>query len=65
MQEKVQVQQELDEADETVRNLVTLEAKLHEAIEKKSVELSRTALEEGQEFRDDAAGVSIVYAPFS
>ena len=56
-------QEQLDKLDAKVNDLLALEDKLHLAIEKKTAALSNVALEQGHEFRDDAAGVSIVYGP--
>lgn len=63
VQEKAMYQEQLDKLDAKVNDLLALEDKLHLAIEKKTSALSNIALEQGHEFRDDAAGVSIVYGP--
>jgi hypothetical protein len=63
MQEKLEVQRKLDQATGKVKDLITLEVKLEEAIEAKRSQLAEndphyTAF---GDFRDDKEGVRITY----
>jgi hypothetical protein len=63
VQEKADLQNKLDNAEEHVKDLVTLEVKLQEAIDARRADIGRAELAGGKEYKDDNAGVSIVYAP--
>jgi hypothetical protein len=62
-QEKAELQAKLDEAEEKVSDLITLEVKLAEAMDEKRADVARTELASGVEYKDEKAGVSIVYGP--
>lgn len=63
VQEKAELQKELDTIDERVEDLVTLEVRLSAEADRKRSAIGASRLEAGEEFKDDDAGVSIVYAP--
>lgn len=64
-QEKAELQAKLDAAEERVHDLVTLEARLEQAIEQKRGGISNAELASGTKFEDEDAGVGIVYAAAS
>ena len=56
------MQYRLEDAEQRVKDLVTLEVKLQEAIDGRRTALGRSELASGKQYTDEAQGVSIVCA---
>lgn len=65
VQEKQDVEQQVEKARGKVRDLVALEQKLSDAITKKRHGLLAAEMQDGKEYRDEDTGVRLTYSPLA